>query len=130
MMPADTKPPELAADAHAKKIRWILLAAFGGMLVLMIVAGLSALDSLQKLNQVSNEGSEGFSNHSPAILTVVVSVHTYSDNMERYLMSDAAAPGGPSASDVQNHAAEVHTAINHYPQDCGREERLLLTQIE
>jgi signal transduction histidine kinase len=130
VMPTDSIAPETAANVHAKKIRWILLAAFGGILVLMIVAGLSALDSLQKLNQVSNEVSERFSSHSRAILTVVVSVHTYSDNMERYLMSDAVAPGGPSASDVQNHGAELHTALNHYPQDCGREERLLLTQIE
>jgi signal transduction histidine kinase len=129
-MPSDPKAPELSADPHAKKIRWILLAAFSGMLILMIVAGLSALDSLRKLNQVSNEVSQRFSNHSRAILTVVVTVHTYSDNMERYLLSDALASGGPSASDVQNHAAAVHAALEHYPQDCGREERLLLTQIE
>ena len=63
VMPTDSIAPETAADVHAKKIRWILLAAFGGMLVLMIVAGLSALDSLQKLNQVSNEVSERFSSH-------------------------------------------------------------------
>ena len=75
-MPTDTKSPEFATDAHAKKLRWILLAAFGGILVLMIVAGLSALDSLRKLNQVSNEVSQRFSTHSRAILTVVVSVHT------------------------------------------------------
>jgi signal transduction histidine kinase len=129
-MPINTKSPDLAPDAHAKKLRWILLAAFGGILVLMIVAGLSALDSLRKLNQVSNEVSQRFSNHSRAILTVVVSVHTYSDNMERYLLNDALASGGPSATDVQNRAVAVHAALDHYPQDCGREERQLLTQIE
>jgi signal transduction histidine kinase len=129
-MPTDAKAPELAADAHAKKVRWILFAAFGGMLALMFVAGLSALDSLRKLNQVSNQVSQRFSSHSRAILTVVISVHSYSDNMERYLMSDALAEDGPSASDVQSRAAQVHAALNRYPQDCGREERLLLTQIE
>ena len=128
-MPADTKTPELAASTHAKKIRWILLGAFGGMLVLMIVAGLSALDSLQKLNKISNEVSERFSSHSRALLTVIVSVHTYSDDMEQYLMSDAVATDAPTASQVQYHAAEVHSALDHYPQDCGREERLLLTRI-
>jgi|HubBroStandDraft_6_1064221.scaffolds.fasta_scaffold02276_6 signal transduction histidine kinase len=130
-MPADTKtkPPDLAADAHAKKIRWILLGAFGGMLVLMIVAGLSALDSLQKLNQISNELSEHFTSHSRALLTVIVSVHTYNDNMEQYLMSDTASTDSPTASQVQYHAAEAHSALDHYPQDCGREERLLLTRI-
>jgi len=127
--PTDTNSPELAANAQAKKIRWILLAAFSGMLVLMVVAGLEALTSLQKLNQLSNEVSRRFSTHSRALLTVVVSVHSYTDNMEQYLLSDAIVAGSPSASEVQSRAAEVRTALDRYPQDCGREERLLLRQI-
>ena len=81
--------PEFESPGHSKKLRWSLLGAFGGMLLLMILAGVDSLRSLRKLNQVSGEVSQRFSARSQALITVVVSFHVYADQMEEYMLSDA-----------------------------------------
>jgi signal transduction histidine kinase len=122
--------PEFDSPSHSKNIRWILLSAFGGMLLLMILAGVDSLRSLRKLNQVSGEVSQRFSARSQALITVVVSFHTYADQMEEYMLSDALIFDTAAPAEIKKHAQDVHTALSKYPRDCGPEERSLLTMID
>ena len=115
---------------HNTKSRWILLGAFGGMLFLMILAGVDSLHSLQKLDQVSDQVTRQLSTRSHALVTIVVSFHTYTDQMEQYLLSDEIASNSPAAAEVKKRGDAVHTALGSYPPDCGPEERSLLGQIE
>src|SRR3974390_1428026 len=85
----DPLDPEFESPGSSWKIRWILLGAFGGMLLLMIFAGVDSLRSLRKLNQVSAEVSQRFSARGEALVAVVVTVHAYTDQMEEYMLSEA-----------------------------------------
>jgi signal transduction histidine kinase len=118
------------ATEYSRKTRWILLAAFGGMLALMILGGVESLRSLRKLNQVSTEVGEQFSARSHVLVAVVVSYHTYTDQMEQYLLKDEAASDATGAGEVTERGSAVHTVIRKYPPDCAADERLLLAQIE
>ena len=126
----DALDPEFESPGSSWRIRWILLGAFGGMLLLMIFAGADSLRSLRKLNQVSGEVSQRFSSRSEALVAVVVTVHTYTDQMEEYLLSDAVISDTAAPSEIQKHGQEVHTAVRRYPRDCGPEERSLLAKID
>ena len=121
--------PEFESSSSSLKIRWILLSAFGGMLLLMIFAGADSLRSLRKLNQVSGEVSQRFSARTTALVAVVVTVHTYTDQMEEYMLSDALT-SDTAAAEIQKHGQEAHTAVNKYPRDCGPDERSLLAKID
>lgn len=96
----------------------------------MIFAGADSLRSLRKLNQVSGEVSQRFSARSEALVAVVVTVHTYTDQMEEYLLSDAVISNTAAPAEIQKHGQEVHTAVEKYPRDCGPEERSLLAKID
>ena len=96
----------------------------------MIFAGADSLRSLRKLNQVSGAVSQRFSTRSEALIAVVVTVHTYTDQMEEYLLSDAAISNTAVPAEIQKHGQEVHTAVEKYPRDCGPEERSLLAKID
>jgi signal transduction histidine kinase len=122
--------PEFESPSSSGKIRWILLSAFGGMLLLMIFAGADSLRSLRKLNQVSGEVSQRFSARSEALVAVVVTVHTYTDQMEEYMLSDAVTLDTGVPAEIQKHGQEAHTAVNKYPRDCGPDERSLLAKID
>lgn len=122
--------PEFESLGHSKKIRQILLSAFGGMLFLMILAGVDSLRSLKKLNQVSTEVSQRFSARNQALIMVVVSLHTYADQMEEYMLSNAVISDAQAPAEIINHGADVHAALKKYPRDCGPEERLLLARID
>ena len=126
----DALDPEFESPRGSWKIRWILLSAFGGMLLLMIFAGMDSLRSLRKLNQVSGEVSQRFSARSEALVAVVVTVHTYTDQMEEYLLSDAAISNTAAPAEIQKRGLEVHTAVEKYPRDCCPQERSLLAKID
>src|SRR5215831_18218939 len=126
----DALDPEFESPKGSWKIRWILLSAFGGMLLLMIFAGMDSLRSLRKLNQVSGEVSQRFSARSEALVAVVVTVHTYTDQMEEYLLSDAAISNTAAPAEIQKRGQEVHTAVERYPRDCCPQERSLLAKID
>ena len=128
-MLTDRFDAEFESPSSSWKIRWILLSAFGGMLLLMIFAGADSLRSLRKLNHVSGEVSERFSARSTALVAVVVTVHTYTDQMEEYMLSDALT-SDTAAAEIQKHGQEAHTAVNKYPRDCGPDERSLLAKID
>ena len=126
----DALDPEFESPRGSWKIRWILLSAFGGMLLLMIFAGADSLRSLRKLHQVSGEVSQRFSARSEALVAVVVTVHTYTDQMEEYLLSDAAISNTAAPAEIQKRGQEVHTAVERYPRDCCPQERSLLAKID
>ncbi|HKD71714.1 MAG TPA: sensor histidine kinase [Candidatus Acidoferrum sp.] len=96
----------------------------------MIFAGADSLRSLRKLNQVSGEVSQRFSARSEALVAVVVTVHTYTDQMEEYLLSDAAISNTAAPAEIQKHGQEVHWAVQKYPRDCCPQERSLLAKID
>jgi signal transduction histidine kinase len=129
-MLTDAFDPEFESPSSSRKIRWILLSAFGGMLLLLIFAGADSLRSLRKLNQVSGEVSQRFSARSVALVAVVVTVHTYTDQMEEYMLSDAITSDTAAPGEIQKHGQEAHTAVNKYPRDCSPDERSLLAKID
>src|SRR5215471_2297738 len=129
-MQKDEPHLQMNAGEHPTKTRWILVVAFGGMLLLLILAGVDSLRSLTKLNQVSNEVAQQFARRSHALVTVVISFHTYTDEMEQFLLSDEIGSDAPGVAEVTKRGAALHAAINDYSQDCVKEELLLLQQME
>jgi len=125
-------PPRFEPDSrdHLKKVRSILLGGFGGMLLLMILAGAGSLVSLERLNRVSREVSQQFSARSQALITVVFAIHSYDDQMEHFLLSDAVVSATPGAAEITKCGKAVHAALGKYPQDGAADERSLLTKIE
>ena len=125
-------PPEvdLQSRQHARTIRRILLLAFGGLLALMIVAGFTALHSLRQLDGLEQQINQRYSAHSQALTAILISVHVYHDQMERYLLSGEGSESGIDATDVQQRAANVRQALQTYPADTDPEERALLSEIQ
>src|SRR5450755_3642829 len=83
----DTQEDNSQGMAPAGKMRRILLLAFGGLLALMVVAGLDALRSLRQLDVIERQVNQRYSAHSQALTTILISVHIYHDQIERYLLN-------------------------------------------
>lgn len=129
-MPSASPSSEPDSTDHLKKVRSLLLVGFGGMLLLMILGGAESLVSLEKLNRVSREVRQHFSVRSQALITVVFAIHTYDDQMEQFLLSDAVLTDTPGAEEITERGKAVHTALEKYPQDGAAEESSLLTRLE
>ena len=118
------------SSEQTRKLRWILLGAFGGMLLLMTVAGIDSLRSLGKLNQVSREVSHRYVEHNQALHTIVVLFHMYDNEVEQYLLADVIVANVPSRDDIEMQGTAVHLAIHNYPADSNADERAPLKKIE
>jgi signal transduction histidine kinase len=121
---------ELKSQKRAEKLRRILLLAFGGLLALMVVAGVAALHSLRQLDGVEQQINERYSAHSQALTTILISVHVYHDQMERYLLSGENSEPRIGAADVQESGESVRNALRSYPVDTEPEEHALLSEIQ
>ena len=118
------------SSEQTRKLRWILLGAFGGMLLLMTVAGIDSLRSLGKLNQVSREVSHRYVEHNQALHTIVVLFHTYDNEVEQYLLADVIVANVPSRDYIEKQGTALHLAIHNYPADSNADERAPLKKIE
>jgi signal transduction histidine kinase len=130
MLPTDPLDSEPQAIERAKVLRRILLASFGGLLALMIVAGVSSLRLLRQLDTIEQEVNRRFSSRGQALSAIVISVHVYSDQMERFLLQDGQAKNNSSAAEVTSHGTDLHAALNSYPAPREPEEQFLIQEIE
>jgi signal transduction histidine kinase len=121
---------ETRSTDQSKKLRRVLLAAFGGLLTLSVLAGLDSLLSLRQLDQVGQQINQRFSAHNQALSTVIISAHVYDEQMERYLLQDPRAVASPTTAEIVSRGTEVRAALGKYPIDCEPEEALLLKDME
>jgi signal transduction histidine kinase len=120
----------LGIGPSAQRLRAALLLVFGGLLALMLLAGLGALLTLRRLHTTEQEVSSRFLRHTQALSTVVISVHIYDDQLARVLLDDSTENQGNSSGEIANHAATARSAVQHYPVDGGPREKQLLHEME
>ncbi len=121
---------DLQSREQARKVRRILFLAFGGLLALMMGAGLDALHSLRQLDGLERQVNQRYATHTQALTTILISVHVYHDKMERYLLSEESPEADTDAADVRNCGAKVRDALQKYPMDTEPDEQALLSEIQ
>lgn len=124
-----TGPPDPQFSERARKVRLLLLASFGCLLVLLIGAGLDALRSVEQLDGVEHEVISHFSARSQALSTIIVSVHVYDNQMRRYLLQDQPAGKNPTAEDIAKQIAEVRDALHRFPPADDADVQSLLERM-
>jgi signal transduction histidine kinase len=121
---------DLKSGNRAGKLGRILLLAFGGLLALMIVAGVAALHSLRQLDGIEQQINQHHSAHSRALTTILITIHAYHDQMNRYLLNTGSLDSRIEPADVQKYGASVHNALQLYPADANSEEQALLVELQ
>jgi signal transduction histidine kinase len=129
-MPPETSNEHPQATIQARKVRRILFVVLGGLLALMVVAGLDALRSLRQLDVIERQVNQKYSRHNQALTTILISLHVYQDQMERYLVQGDNSEDNGAAADVKSRSDEVYKALQNYPTDADEEERALLSEIQ
>ena len=130
MVSTEMTEDDLQSREQAGKVRRILFVAFGGLLALMVAAGLDALHSLRQLDGFERQVNQRYSTHTQALTTILISVHVYHDKMERYLLSGESPEADTDVADVRNCGAKVHDALQKYPTDTEPDEQALLSEIQ
>jgi signal transduction histidine kinase len=81
------------------------------------------------LDALERQANQRFVAHNNALLTLVISVHSYNNEIERFLMPGERTESSPSADAVAQSGAAAKAAVQRYPEDQDPEEQRLLGKI-
>jgi signal transduction histidine kinase len=112
------------------KLRLTLLIGFGGLLALMVIAGLGALRLARQLHAQQEEIRQTFLAHSQPLLVLSSSIYVYNDRIQEYLMSQDSQADGLTAGEFTRLTAEINATLKKYPENCQPEERALLESLQ
>jgi signal transduction histidine kinase len=112
------------------KLRLILLVSFGGLLGLMVIAGLDAFRLARQMQTQEEEIRQTLLAHTQPLTVLSSSIYVYNDRIEEYLMSQDPQSDGPTANDFSRLQAEINSTLRKYPANCQPEERALLESLK
>jgi signal transduction histidine kinase len=114
----------------SRKLRLTLLISFGGLLALMVIAGIDALRLARQLHTQEEEIRQTFLAHSQPLLVLSSSIYVYNDRIEEYLMSQDPQADGLTAEEFSRLTAEINSTLRKYPENRQPEERALLESLQ
>jgi signal transduction histidine kinase len=114
----------------SKKVRLTLLIGFGGLLALMLVTGLEALNLARQLHVQEEAIRRTFLAHTQPLMVLSSSICVYNDRVQEYLLSQDPQAEGLTASEFSRLTAEVNSTLNAFPEARQPEERALLEDLE
>ena len=110
------------------KLRLTLLISFGGLLALMVIAGLDALRLARQLHTQEEEIRQTFLAHSQPLLVLSSSIYVYNDRIQEYLLSQDPQADGVSAREFSRLAAEINSTVRELIiHGIGRQADLIAT---
>jgi len=107
------------------KLRLTLLISFGGLMALMVIAGLDALRLARQMHAQEEELRQTFLAHSQPLLVLSSSIYVYNDRIQNYLLSQDPQTDGLTSQEISRLTAEINSTVQNYPEDCQPEERAL-----
>jgi signal transduction histidine kinase len=111
-------------------LRMTLLISFGGLLALMVIAGLDALRLAHEMHTQEEEIRQAFLAHTQPLLVLSSSIYVYNDRMQEYLLSQDPQADGVTAEEFSRLTAEINSAVRKYPENCQPQERALVESLE
>ena len=114
----------------SRKLRLTLLISFGGLLALMVIAGLGALRLARQLHTQEEEIRQAFLAHTQPLLVLSSSIYVYNDRIQEYLMSQEPQADGLTAEEFSRLTAEINSTLKTYPENRQPEERELLESLQ
>ncbi len=114
----------------SRKLRLTLLISFGGLLALMVIAGLDALRLARQLHTQEEEIRQAFLAHTQPLLVLSSSIYVYNDRIQEYLMSQDPQADGLTAEEFSRLTAEINSTLKTYPENRQPEERELLESLQ
>jgi len=126
--------PMQGLHAHGRpelrRLRAVLTLGYGGLLVLLLGAGISALQTLRKLHDAEISARQRLVERRRVLTTVVLSANVYSNNLERILLSENPPQEDRITTEVFRRAQEALSAVEAYPRDTSPEEQNLLAHLQ
>jgi signal transduction histidine kinase len=123
------RTPHQNAVRPGRSLRLVLLVGFGGLLAMLLAAGLEALSTLRKLHADEQAARQDFLIRNQCLLEFRSTLDVYGNRIDEYFLDTDADVQTSAAQDFASLARRVQACLNSYPRQQAPEERELLTAI-
>jgi len=112
----------------SQTLRWVLGVAFLGLVILMVVAGASALANLNRMHAQERAARRIFEERTQAITGLCFSIQTYNQTAEHYLASPE--PSHADVEEMEQLQGEIDSSLRDFPSDSVADELASVRSIE
>ncbi|HEX8814147.1 MAG TPA: sensor histidine kinase [Terriglobales bacterium] len=123
MQSSTNNTPGAAAGSAAasQKIRAILFATFGALLILFAAAGIYSFKTLRDLHSVEQRVRERMANRSQVLVKVTRSIEVYNDDVDSFLLAGTAASSDQAGPVFIREVSTIEAELQNYPSDMTQE---------
>ena len=111
------------------KVRLILLAGFGGLLALMVIADLEALRVARELHGQEGKVRQRFLERGHSLSVLSSTIHIYNDRIQEYVLSQDPQSDNRAELEFSRLTREITSTMRQYPEDRQPEEQVLLESL-
>src|SRR5579885_2703776 len=97
------------------RLRLALAAGFGGLLALMVIAGLQALRLAQQIHAQEEQVRESLMTRGRSLALLSSSIHVYNDRIQEYILSQNPEMEERAAEEFSELASQISAALQAYP---------------
>src|SRR5262252_597133 len=95
------------------KLRWVLTGAFGGLLALMLSAGLNALHLLSEMHVDEERARRVFAQRTQRLSSIYGSIQSYSETIQQYVLSPP-SDADRTRDELRRLSAQVHYEFGRF----------------
>jgi signal transduction histidine kinase len=112
-------------ERPGSRLRFALLLGFGGLLALLLISGLSALQVLQSTHAEEQAARRAYLARNESLIAFRTGFHSYGDRVEQIFI----ASGDGSVAELTTLSVQYHSALSRYPVGRTPEEQALLNAL-
>jgi signal transduction histidine kinase len=121
--------PPADPDWPSQGVRWVLLGAFLGLLLLLFVCGANATRTLNQMHQQEQSARRALADRAQALSGLYISIEVYNESMQRYVGYPAGKSDLAVRQQLDRLTADIGARLNRYPADRQPEEAAFLETI-
>jgi signal transduction histidine kinase len=110
--------------------RWIISGAFLGLLGIMLISGMTALQDLTEMHRGEQEARHEFLIRTQALSGLWVSIQIYGETVQHYVAASDAARDAEIRAALERLKNDIATEFERYPAESNQQELTALHNIE
>jgi signal transduction histidine kinase len=120
---------EQAPVRPGRGLRVVLLASFGGLMAMLLIAGLGALATLHQLHDQELTARKDFLVRDQCLLDFRSTLDVYGNRIDEYFLESGDVQAR-AAGDFATLARKIQGCLRSYPENRGPEERAFLESVQ
>jgi len=127
--PPNPQQPTTDPDAPSRRVHWVLLAAFLGLLGLILASGYQATRTLREMHQQEQDARRALAERAQNLSNLYISIEVYNEGIQRYVGYPSEKADPQVRQQLDRLTADIDAKLTEYPDHRQPQEAAFLAAI-